>query len=311
MTDTVVATSKLTKRFGRVTAVENLDLHVHEGDLYGFLGPNGSGKTTTLRMLLGLVFATSGEIEVLGRPMPARAQDILTEVGTLVEGPAFYPHLSGRANLSLFDAAGPNGERRTRRGRIAESLERVALGDVGRRPYKAYSSGMKQRLGLAAALIRPHPLLVLDEPTNGLDPHGMREIRELLVELVDGGTTVLLSSHLLSEIEMICNRAAIVYRGRLMAQDDVTKLLAPTGAFSIETPDVSDAMQVLSAIRGARVLEHERAVLRTHLDGVPPDEVNRALVERGVRVFAFTPERRSLEDVFLELTRAEGSDVRS
>lgn len=311
MTDTVVATAALTKRFGSVTAVENLDLHVREGDLFGFLGPNGSGKTTTLRMLLGLVFATSGDIEVLGRRMPARSKDILPDVGALVEGPAFYPHLSGRANLALLDAAGPRGDRRTRRNRIAGALECVRLGEIGRRPYKAYSSGMKQRLGLAAALIRPHRLLVLDEPTNGLDPHGMREIRELLVELVDGGTTVLLSSHLLSEIEMICNRAAIVYRGRLMAQDEVSKLLAPTGAFSIATPDVHDAMSVLSSTSGARVLEHEREVLRAHLDGVPPDEVNRALVERGVRVHAFTPERRSLEDVFLDLTQAESGNVRS
>jgi len=311
VTPTVVATIGLTKRFGRITAVENLDLQVREGDLFGFLGPNGSGKTTTLRMLLGLVFATSGDIEVLGRRMPARAKDILPEVGALVEGPAFYPHLSGRTNLALFDAAGPQADRRTRRRRIATALDRVRLGDVGRRPYKAYSSGMKQRLGLAAALLRPHRLLVLDEPTNGLDPHGMREIRELLVELVSGGTTVLLSSHLLSEIEMICNRAAIVYRGRLMAQDDVSKLLAPTGAFSISTPDVADAIGVLSTITGARVLEHEQDILRAHFDGVPPDEVNRALVNRGVRVLGFTPERRSLEDVFLDLTRAEPSDVQS
>ena len=309
MTTTIVETTELTKRFRGVTAVEKLDLHVREGDLFGFLGPNGSGKTTTLRMLLGLVYPTSGHIEVLGKQMPARAKDVLPDVGALVEGPAFYPHLSGRANLSLFDAAGPRGDRHNRRRRIADALESVRLGNIGRRPYRAYSSGMKQRLGLAAALIRPHRLLLLDEPTNGLDPHGMREIRELLVELVDGGTTVLLSSHLLSEIEMICNRAAIVYRGRLMAQDDVGRLLASTGAFSIATPDVADAVRIVSSIAGARVLEHEREILRANLDGVPPDEVNRALVERGVRVLAFTPERRSLEDVFLDLTQAEAGDV--
>lgn len=311
MNPTIVATIGLTKRFRGVTAVEDLDLEVREGDLFGFLGPNGSGKTTTLRMLLGLVFATSGDIEVLGSPMPARAKEILPEVGALVEGPAFYPHLSGRANLALLDAAGPGGGRRTRRGRIADALDRVHLTAAGRRSYKTYSSGMKQRLGLAAALLRPHRLLILDEPTNGLDPHGMREIRELLAELVDGGTTVLLSSHLLSEIELICNRAAIIYRGRLMAQDDVGSLLAPTGAFSIATPDVAGALDVLSAITGARVLEQQRGLVRANLDGVPPDQVNQALVERGVRVLAFTPERRSLEDVFLDLTREEAGSVPS
>jgi len=311
LTSGVVETIGLSKQFGRVAAVQNLDLQVGDGDLFGFLGPNGSGKTTTLRMLLGLVFATSGDIEVFGKPMPARAKEILPDIGALVEGPAFYPHLSGRANLSLFDAAGPRGDRASRRRRIAAAIERVGLAGTGRRPYRAYSSGMKQRLGLAAALIRPHRLLVLDEPTNGLDPHGMREIRELLVELAAGGTTVLLSSHLLGEIEMICNRAAIVYRGRLMAQDDVSRLLAATGAFSITTPDVEDAVRVLSSIAGTRILEHEPETVRANLDGVAPDEVNRTLVEHGVRVLAFTPERRSLEDVFLDLTRGKAGDAQS
>ena len=207
----MIRTEGLTKRFGRLTAVDGLDLDVGEGDLFGFLGPNGSGKTTTVRMLLGLVFATSGGIEVLGRPMPGAAREVLAQVGSLVEGPAFYPHLSGRANLTLFDAAGP-GSRRDRRRRVEDALARVGLDGVGRRPVKAWSTGMRQRLGLAAALLRAPRLLVLDEPTNGLDPHGTREVRDLLVELVKGGTTVFLSSHLLAEIELVCSRAAIVDR---------------------------------------------------------------------------------------------------
>jgi ABC-type multidrug transport system ATPase subunit len=307
---TVVATKGLTKRFGRVTAVEGVDLEVREGDLFGFLGPNGSGKTTTLRMLLGLVFATSGEIEILGHPMPSRSKEVLPHVGTLVEGPAFYPHLSGPANLSLLDAAGPGGTRRTRKQRLTTALERVGLAHVGRRQVKAYSSGMKQRLGLAAALVRPHRLLILDEPTNGLDPLGMREIREVLRSLIAGGTTILLSSHLLSEVEAICNRAAIVYRGRLVAQDRVASLLAPTGSYFIETPDVARAAMVLAATPGAHVLEVQADRIKAHLNGIVPNEVNKSLVDEGVRVDAFTPERRSLEEVFMDLTKSEHNIVR-
>src|SRR5690349_11110941 len=202
----MITTSGLTKRYGRIVAVDDVALEVREGDRYGLLGPNGSGKTTLVRMLLGLVFATRGRIEVLGRPVPGRVRDVLPEIGALVEGPAAYPHLSGRANLALLDAAGPGGPRRTRRARVAEALDRVGLGGVDRRPVRAYSLGMRQRLGLAAALLRQPRLLVLDEPTNGLDPRGIHEIRELLAELNAAGTTVFLSSHLLAEVESLCTR---------------------------------------------------------------------------------------------------------
>jgi ABC-type multidrug transport system ATPase subunit len=299
----VIRTDGLTKRYGGLLAVDGLDLDIHEGDLFGFLGPNGSGKTTTVRMLLGLVFASAGRIELLGRPMPRAAGSVLPEVGSLIEGPGFYPHLSGRSNLALHDAAGPGGPRRTRRARIGEALERVGLAGVGRRPTRAYSTGMRQRLGLAAALLRSPRLLVLDEPTNGLDPQGMREVRDLLVELVRGGASVFLSSHLLAEVELICSRAAIVHRGRLVAQDRVEALLAPTGRVRVLTPDVRRAAELAAGLPGVGVGERLPDRLVVQLDGSVPEVLNRHLVEGGVRVRELVVERPSLEDVFLRLTR--------
>jgi ABC-type multidrug transport system ATPase subunit len=297
-----IRTEGLTKRFGPVQAVRDLDLQVREGELFGFLGPNGSGKTTTVRMLLGLVFATSGRVEVLGRPMPRAGRTVLPQVGSLIEGPAFYPHLSGRANLSLLDAAGPGGRRSDRRRRIADVLARVGLDTVGRRPVRAYSSGMRQRLGLAAALLRAPRLLVLDEPTNGLDPQGMRDIRDLLVELVAGGTTVFLSSHLLAEVEQICDSAAIVHRGRLVVQDRVSALLAPTGRVQVATPDLGRAAELAARLAGTELGERRDDRLVIQLDGTSPEALNRHLVEGGVRVRELVVERPSLEDVFLALT---------
>ncbi|MCZ2828329.1 ABC transporter ATP-binding protein [Modestobacter sp. VKM Ac-2986] len=290
---TVIGTTGLVKRYGRLRAVDGIDLDVRAGDVYGFLGANGSGKTTTVRMLLGLVLPTEGEVQLLGEPMPKRARRVLPRVGALIEGPAHYGHLPARANLSLFDAAGPGGSRRTRTARIDTVLEQVGLAGVGRRPVKDFSLGMRQRLGLGAALLRRPELLVLDEPTNGLDPQGIHEIRDLLLELNRGGTTVFLSSHLLAEVEQLCTRVGVLDRGRLVLQDQLATLTAPTGATVVETPDPD---RVRAAFDG-RVLRTSdgRAVVR----GADPAEVNAALVAAGVPVTGLALERPTLEEVVL------------
>jgi ABC-2 type transport system ATP-binding protein len=297
----VIVTRALTKRYGRVLAVDRVDLDVREGDRYGFLGPNGSGKTTVVRMLLGLVYATSGEIEVMGKPVPAKVADVLPQIGALVEGPSCYGHLSGRANLALLDASGRKSSGRTRRRRVTEALDRVGLGGVDNRAVRKYSLGMRQRLGLAAALLRSPRLLVLDEPTNGLDPQGIREIRDLLAELNQAGTTVFMSSHQLSEVEQLCTRVGIVDHGKLVLQQNLDELRALTGRVVVHTPDADRAVALLDGRIAQR--EGDRLVVAE----ADPAEVNARLVEAGVRVAEISAERRSLEEQMLAVT-SSGSD---
>ena len=297
----MIVTRALTKRYGSLLVVDRLDLEVRRGDRYGFLGPNGSGKTTVIRMLLGLVYATSGEITVMGRAVPKQVPEVLPLVGSLVEGPSAYGHLSGRANLALIDAAGKSGSRRTRRARIGSTLDRVGLGGIDNRPVRRYSLGMRQRLGLAAALLRSPPLLILDEPANGLDPQGIREFRDLLIELNAAGTTVFLSSHQLSEVELLCTRVGIVDRGRLVEQDDLDRLRAPTGRTILRTPDADRALALLDG-------QAERSGAdRLLVTAADPAAVNARLVAAGLRVTEIAAERRSLEDVVLSVT-SSGSD---
>jgi ABC-type multidrug transport system ATPase subunit len=289
----VIRTRALVKRYGRVRAVDGIDLDVQEGDVYGFLGANGSGKTTTVRVLLGLVLPTSGEVELLGQRMPRAARRVLPRVGALVEGPAHHGHLSGRANLALLDAAGPGGSRRTRRRRIEEVLEQVGLAGVDRRPVRAYSLGMRQRLGLAGALLRRPELLVLDEPTNGLDPQGISEIRELLLDLHRGGTTVFLSSHLLAEVEQLCSRVGVLDRGRIVLQEQLATLTAPTGSTVVRTADPDRVRATLDG--RVTSIQGDRVVVR----GTDPAEVNARLVAAGIPVHGLELERPTLEEVVL------------
>ena len=303
----MIRTTGLTKSYGSVRAVDGVDLDVRAGDIYGFVGANGSGKTTTVRMLLGLVLATSGQMQVLGEEMPRRRRSVLPRVGALIENPAAYPNLSGRRNLTLLDAAGPGGSRRTRNARVGEALEQVGLAGVGRRPVKQYSLGMRQRLGLAAALMRTPELLILDEPTNGLDPQGILEIRELLLGLHAKGTTVFLSSHLLAEVEQLCDRVGVLDRGRLVLQDQLSAFQQPTGRVLVSTPDPAEAVTVLSGLQNATVLHCEgQQLVIEHPDSAL---LNRLLVEGGVRVSELSPQQMNLEQSVLAVTGTSSDRV--
>ena len=214
-----IATAGLAKRFRHQLAVAGINLAVPRGSVYGFLGPNGSGKTTTIRMLLGLIQPTSGSHQLLGVAMPGGANTVLSRVGSLVEGPAFYPQLSGRANLARLDAADRTADPKTAPARIEQALDRVGLLAAAGKRFRAYSLGMKQRLAIAASLLQPRELMILDEPTNGLDPQGTREVRALIRQIAAEGTTVFVSSHLLAEVEQICSHVGVMRTGQLVFQD--------------------------------------------------------------------------------------------
>jgi ABC-type multidrug transport system ATPase subunit len=314
-----IETRGLTKRFGSQAVVDDVGLAVPTGSVFGFLGPNGSGKTTTIRMMLGLASATRGDIRVLGQQMPDRLADVLPRVGALVEGPAFYPFLSGAANLHRLDTADPHAPGATRTARVKRALERVGLTHAARKRVHAYSLGMKQRLGIANALLSPRELLVLDEPTNGLDPQGTREVRSLVRSLADEGTTVFVSSHLLAEIEQICTHAAVMSVGRLVAQGTLDELRRVGQVqVRVRTPDVVDARNVMGRLgllpespvdKVGRDAPGTDGVVMAVLTGdLAPETIVAALVDRGVRVRGFAVERASLEERFVALT-GEGFDI--
>ena len=306
--DFAVATHGLTKRFHQQVAVNAVDLRVPRGAVYGFLGPNGSGKTTTIRMLLGLIRPTAGHHSLLRKAMPEHAGEVLPLVGSLVEGPAFHPYLSARANLVRLDSVDRHADPRTTRVRVDGALDRVGLLAAAGKKYRAYSLGMRQRLAIAGALLEPRELLVLDEPTNGLDPQGTREVRHLIGSLADDGATVLVSSHLLSEVEQVCTHIGVMHVGRLLTQGPIAQVRAvgePRARVLTDRPQ--DAARVLRGVGLTDVTVESGSAMGT-LGTLAAEEVVVALVRDGVPVTGFAVERPSLEDLFVSLT-GEGFNV--
>ncbi len=304
-----IETSSLTKRFGQRTAVDGIDLLVPRGSAFGFLGPNGAGKTTTIRTLLGLTKASAGQMRVLGHPVPAERATALQRVGAIVEDPRFHPYLSGRENLGVVAAVrGPEAAER-----ITPALERVGLSERADEKVKRYSQGMRQRLGVARCLLADPLLLILDEPTNGLDPGGIQEFREMIRAMVEQeGRTVFLSSHLLDEVEKICDAAAIVDRGKIVTQGPIAEL-AGGGArheLIVGVDDAERALGVLSSSELVREAHSSEEGVRVILSGDPDTaaQVNAMLVRAGVGVTRLEPVRQSLEQRFLEVTsRLDGA----
>src|SRR2546421_3294611 len=292
---TIVETHSLTKRYGNgVLAVDSVDMSVRRGEVYGFLGPNGAGKTTTLRMLVGLIRPTSGTATVAGHGPGAPSG--LARTGSLIEGPGFYPYLAGRENLKVVaDLAGVKPKR------VEEVLDIVELTTRAGRKFGTYSTGMKQRLGVAAALLKDPELLILDEPTNGLDPQGMAEMRKLIKDIGQGDRTVLLSSHLLGEVEQICDRVGVISNGKLVKQSTVQDLLGEEGVL-VRAQPIEQAQDILTKMFGAEAISRQDGAL--HLKTKPSNsvDINRQLVGAGIGVSELRPFERSLEEVFFQLT---------
>ncbi|KAA1426481.1 ABC transporter ATP-binding protein [Nocardioides antri] len=301
MSDLVIETTGLRKEFrslrgGLRVAVHNLDLAVPAGGVHGFLGPNGSGKTTTIRMLLGLARPTRGTMKLFGQPVPRHLPQVIGRVGAVVESPKFSPNFTGRRNLQLL--AGAIG---APAGRVDAAIETVKL--IGREKdrYKSYSLGMKQRLAIAATLLKQPDLLILDEPTNGLDPAGIREIRETIRDLGDSGVTVLLSSHILAEVQQVCTSATIIGNGRLLASGTVDELLGMGTSYRVSVPDPTAAAHVLARAGFApAAIDGE-----LHVDADRPADLTRVLGEAGIWLTELTPLRADLEAYFLQLTEGE------
>jgi len=300
MSDIALQTEKLTKRFGARTAVDRLTMSVARGDIYGFLGPNGAGKSTTLRMLLGLVRPTSGVIKF---PVRASSWEYLrarSRVGAIIETPAFYENFSGRRNLHLLASLSGGVQIK----RVEEVLEIVDLRDRAREPVKVYSYGMRQRLGIAQALLPTPELIILDEPTNGLDPQGIQETRKLIRRLRDEfRLTVLLSSHLLTEIEQLCNRVGIIHEGRLLYEGGPEALVAPSSLYKVRVDDLSGPFELLTREPGVTVSRNGASFLRVDADVERIPAVNALLVAHGIKVYELSPAQESLEEAFLRLTK--------
>lgn len=294
MNDLVVQTDGLTKRYGERLAVDSVSMTVRRGEVYGFLGPNGAGKTTTLRMMLGLIRPTAGTASVLGTT--AGRPDVIARVGALVEGPGFYPYLSGRDNLRVMARYRSLGD-----DAVEAALARVDLTDRADDKFKAYSLGMKQRLGVASALMGDPELIVLDEPTNGLDPAGMADMRALVVSLARGGQTVLLSSHLLAEVQEICDRVGVINGGRLLREARVDELRGEASLRVRATPE-DTAIAVAMRVAGEDAVRRTPLGLELAMTADGASGLVRELVTAGADVHEVSPTERSLEEVFFEMT---------
>jgi ABC-2 type transport system ATP-binding protein len=300
-----VATRGLVKRYGEIVAVDHVDLTVERGDVFGYLGPNGAGKTTSLRMLLGLIRPTAGDARLFGRDPLVEGAKALQGVAGFVEGPRFYPYLSGRKNLELLADYDGDGAR----SRIDEVLEVVELRDRAKDRVGGYSHGMRQRLGIASALLRRPQLLLLDEPTTGLDPAGMRDMRDLVRRLADEGITILLSSHLLNEVEELCNRVAIIRKGQIVYEGGLGELLATaTTGYRLRTTEPERARAVLLAQRGVDGVALSDGELRFSADEETVARTAITLGQARIGITALVPETASLEELFLGLTGSESSD---
>jgi ABC-2 type transport system ATP-binding protein len=294
----------LVKRYGRITAVDGVDLTVSRGDVYGYLGPNGAGKTTSLRMLLGLIRPDEGSAQLFGRDPLTEGVRALDGVAGFVEAPRFYPYLTGRKNLELVAALDGDGAD----GRIDAALDTVDLADRARDKVGGYSHGMRQRLGIAGALLREPRLLLLDEPATGLDPAGMRDMRLLIHRLASQGMTVLLSSHLMSEVEELCNRVAIVNNGRVRYEGSLHELMQTTaGRYELRTTDDERAAQIAREQRGVRAVTTDTRGLGFHADERAVPELSLALARAGVGISALVPRTATLEELFFRMT--EGADA--
>jgi ABC-2 type transport system ATP-binding protein len=291
----------LVKRYGELTAVAGVDLTVNPGDVYGYLGPNGAGKTTSLRMMLGLIRPSEGSVRLFGRD-PQESVHALQGVAGFVEAPTFYPYLNARRNLEMLAAFDGDGAA----GRIDAALETVELTDRAKDRVGGYSHGMRQRLGIAGALLRGPKLLLLDEPATGLDPAGMRDMRLLIRRLADDGMTVLLSSHLLTEIEDVCNRVAIVRTGKIVYEGEIADLKRGAGTvYRLETTDDERALAVCRAQRGVADVRVEHGRICFIADEPAVAELSQALVEAGALIHALAPQSVTLEDLFFSLTEGE------
>lgn len=295
--DNVIETLNLTKRFGRTTAVDGVSLSVSRGQVFGFLGPNGSGKTTTMGMLLDIITPTSGEIRLLGEYGRTGLHRARQRVGATLEQPNFYPHLSGYQNLQVTATI-----RGVERARLQPALERVGLGARAHSTYRTYSLGMKQRLAVAAAMLGDPEIVFLDEPMNGLDPEGMREIRDLIAGLGEEGRTVFLSSHLLNEVERTCTHVAIIKRGRILAQGSLAEILSPHMAVTVQAADPVALSAALAEYPPAIRVSQDRGFTIVELANEDLAAMNGFLAARGVLLSYLLPRQRTLEDVFIELT---------